>query len=280
MGTGGSNIKLVMSDIDGTILDSAHRVDDGLKETLEQLKEQKVPFILASARSPKGMYSLAEELGIRTSPLACYNGALVLKEADSESHQPILSHEMNKTEVGVIVDIIKDRFPEITINLYSGEDWYVDKYTRWAEIEAGITKETPIEKNVQLLMLSAEMPVHKLLLIGTPQEIERLQAYCQALKLESSSFYLSKENYLEVTHCDVSKERALLELASYYQVDLEETMAIGDNFNDIPMLKLAGLGVSMANAPIEVQEAADIKTFSNNENGVSKALQKYVLGTK
>ena len=54
-------------------------------------------------------------------------------------------------------------------------------------------------------------------------------------------------------------------------------MAIGDNYNDIPMLKLAGLGVAMANAPQAVKNEADIETVSNNDNGVSKVIEDYVL---
>lgn len=60
---------------------------------------------------------------------------------------------------------------------------------------------------------------------------------------------------MEITHREVSKDKALIELSKYYDVPLENTMAIGDNFNDIPMLSLAGLGIVMDNAPEEVKKA-------------------------
>ena len=97
------------------------------------------------------------------------------------------------------------------------------------------------------------------------------------MNFEDTSFYLSKDNYLEVTSQSVSKENALLEIAKYYDISLSQTMAIGDNYNDIPMLKLAGLGVAMANAPQAVKNEADIETVSNNDNGVSKVIEDYVL---
>src|SRR5690606_1533103 len=106
---------------------------------------------------------------------------------------------------------------------------------------------------------------------------EKLLEYCRKLNLSNSSFYLSKENYLEVTHREVSKEKALLVLSNYYNVPLENTMAIGDNYNDIPMLSLAGMGIVMGNAPLEVKNSADAETASNNNNGVSNALKKYIL---
>ena len=74
-----------------------------------------------------------------------------------------------------------------------------------------------------------------------------------------------------------SKEHALLEVANHYQIPLEQVMTIGDNFNDLPMLRLAGLGVAMGNAPQEVKADARTETYSNNQHGVAKAIEKYVL---
>ena len=82
---------------------------------------------------------------------------------------------------------------------------------------------------------------------------------------------------MEVTAKHVSKEQALHELAQHYQVPLEQVMSIGDNFNDLPMLKKAGIGVAMGNAPQEVKEGAAVVTKTNNENGAGHAVETYVL---
>ena len=82
---------------------------------------------------------------------------------------------------------------------------------------------------------------------------------------------------MEVTTKHVSKEQALYEIAQHYQVPLEQVMTIGDNFNDLPMLRLAGLGVAMGNAPEAVKTEAKAVTKSNNEHGVTEAVEKYVL---
>ena len=68
-----------------------------------------------------------------------------------------------------------------------------------------------------------------------------------------------------------------MELASYYNVPLAQTLAIGDNFNDLPMILKAGVRVAMANAPRRVREQADAVTLSNKDSGVAAALQKFVL---
>lgn len=270
-------INLVMSDIDGTILDDNHQLDDQLKETLHLLQTENIPFVLASARSPKGMYQIAEDLEITKEPLACYNGALILKDADKENYTPLFSHELDNKEVEQIIQILKKDFPEISVNLYAGQDWYVQKHDDWVKIEADITKDEPIEYDLLELIQESNLAVHKLLMIGTAAEIEKVHKHFEYLNLDTSLFYLSKDNYLEVTHKDVTKERALLELAEYFDVSLKNVLTIGDNFNDIPMLRLAGIGVAMENAPLEIQKNADVITQNNNENGATKAFRKYVL---
>ena len=74
-----SHIRLIISDIDGTILNDLHQIDSDLLTLIPDLKREEIPFVLASARSPKGMAPIAKELGIEDCPMACYNGALIQK---------------------------------------------------------------------------------------------------------------------------------------------------------------------------------------------------------
>ncbi|WP_019312732.1 fructose-phosphate phosphohydrolase SppA [Streptococcus mutans] len=269
-------IKLILSDIDGTILDNNHQVDAHLRDTITELKKESIPFVLASARSPHGMFPIAQELNLGANPIACYNGALIV-EGNKEHYQTLIEHGLSKADVKKIVALIKKQFPHISINFYSGGDWIVEEIDQWVQIEANITKESPDIRNFDTLLTDDSIPIHKLLLIANAQAIQEFFTYLKRVNFEDASFYLSKDNYLEVTSQSVSKENALLEIAKYYDISLSQTMAIGDNYNDIPMLKLAGLGVAMANAPQAVKNEADIETVSNNDNGVSKVIEDYVL---
>ena len=269
-------IKLILSDIDGTILDNNHQVDAHLRDTITELKKESIPFVLASARSPHGMFPIAQELNLGANPIACYNGALIV-EGNKEHYQTLIEHGLSKADVKKIVALIKKQFPHISINFYSGGDWIVEEIDQWVQIEADITKESPDIRNFDTLLTDDAIPIHKLLLIANAQAIQEFFTYLKRVNFEDASFYLSKDNYLEVTSQSVSKENALLEIAKYYDISLSQTMAIGDNYNDIPMLKLAGLGVAMANAPQAVMNEADIETVSNNDNGVSKVIEDYVL---
>ena len=270
-------IRLIISDIDGTILDNQHQVDPELKDIIPLLNREQIPFVLASARSPLGMEPIARELGLGDNPLACYNGALVIK-GDPQAYETIIEHPLDKKEIRTFLELVKAEFPSVSINLYSGKDWIADRLDKWVQIEAAITGEQPVIQNILLPVLDALIPIHKLLLIDEAPVIQKLYDYLQTLDFSKTAFYLSKDNYMEVTAKHVSKEQALYEIAQHYQVPLEEVMTVGDNFNDLPMLRLAGLGVAMDNAPEAVKNEAKAVTKSNNEHGVAEAIKEYVLG--
>ena len=270
-------IRLIISDIDGTILDNQHQVDPELKDIIPLLNREQIPFVLASARSPLGMEPIARELGLGDNPLACYNGALVIK-GDPQAYETIIEHPLDKKEIRTFLELVKAEFPSVSINLYSGKDWIADRLDKWVQIEAAITGEQPVIQNILLPVLDALIPIHKLLLIDEAPVIQKLHDYLQTLDFSKTAFYLSKDNYMEVTAKHVSKEQALYELAQHYQVPLEEVMTVGDNFNYLPMLRLAGLGVAMDNAPEAVKNEAKAVTKSNNEHGVAEAIKEYVLG--
>ena len=269
-------IRLIISDIDGTILDDQHQVDPKFKDMIPLLNREKIPFVLASARSPLGMEPIARELELGDNPLACYNGALVIK-GDPQAYETIIEHPLDKKEIRTFLELVKAEFPSVSINLYSGKDWIADRLDKWVQIEAAITGEQSMIQNVLVPVLNAQMHVHKLLLIDQAPVIQKLHDYLQTLDFPKTAFYLSKDNYMEVTAKHVSKERALYEIAQHYQVPLEQVMTIGDNFNDLPMLRLAGLGVAMGNAPEAVKTEAKAVTKSNNEHGAAEAVEKYVL---
>ena len=137
-------------------------------------------------------------------------------------------------------------------------------------------KDSAVREILPGLLLSFAI-AHKLLLIDEPEVIQDLHQKLLSMDFPQTAFYLSKDNYLEVTAKHVSKEHALLEVAKYYDLPLEQVMTIGDNFNDSPMLALAGLGIAMGNAPEGVKETANLVTASNDEHGVAQAIREHVL---
>lgn len=267
-----SRIKLIMSDIDGTILDKNHQLDSYLIELMPLLKQCNIPFVLASARSPLGIAPISKELGITDCPIACYNGALI-----SLGDKILSQYSIDKSELLLLHDFLKKEFPTVSINVYSGKDWLVNTIDEWVESEAQITGESPKVTSLADFIRDEKTLVHKLLLIDNTDTIQKLQKTLSSIDFPQTDFYLSKDNYLEVTHNQVSKKQALLELANYYQLPLTSIMTLGDNYNDIPMIETAGLGIAMGNAPRDVKTCAKAVTDSNEQNGVSKAIKLHVL---
>lgn len=269
-----NKVQLILSDIDGTILDDNHQIDRQLPMTIQKLKEKELPFILASARSPKGIIPLAQALGLIDFPIVCYNGALII-ESTLRRNQFIAEHPLREKEVVRIISELKENFPHVAINLYSGMDWIVEQTDEWVAQEMNITDDSPLHMSFEHYF-DLKKHTHKLLLIEEAAVINQVQEYLESLNLPDVSIYLSKDNYLEVTSTHVSKEQALLDIADYYNIPLTNIMAFGDNFNDLPMIKRAGIGVAMGNAPEEVKQGADIVTDSNNEHGVTRIIAQYI----
>src|SRR5699024_3611439 len=142
-----------------------------------ELRQQGIPFVLASARSPEGMLPIAKELDVMDNPIACYNGDLVVKDLNKKDYTTILNHELEIEEVRQVVQIVHQRFPNVSINLYSGSDWYVERRDKWTEIESEITQLQPIITDLDQFVSEHQSPIHKLLLISEPKEIEQVLDY-------------------------------------------------------------------------------------------------------
>lgn len=91
------------------------------------------------------------------------------------------------------------------------------------------------------------------------------------------SIYKSKATYLEIKNIAASNKMAINYLLKQYHVTPNEVIAIGNNYNDIEMLQMAGLGVAMGNAPEEVKAHADYITLDNDSDGISFALEQFIV---
>jgi Cof subfamily protein (haloacid dehalogenase superfamily) len=266
-----TKIKLVISDIDGTLLNSKHEVTPEAIQIIQDLVKQDTKIILASARPPGAMVSIADEVQL-SSPLVCFNGALITQYTEG-SFVYLYSLTLAGPDTLQIYQTVSTKFPEISFNVYSGARWYVEREDEWVKQEASITKMDPESISMESF-LNELVPVHKILCMGSPADIQKLEEELAGSNLSSISYYRSKDTYMEIVNNQVSKLGALNFLCEKYGVALENTLANGDNFNDMPMIIHAGKGIAMGNAPDEVKQAADYITGTNDENGFYKALVK------
>jgi len=262
---------IVFLDIDGTLLNSEHRVMPCTHDRLQQLHRQGVPIILCSARPPKGVNTVAQQIGVQ-GPVACYNGGLIFDE-----HSTILR------DVGIDIQLamdfnqfVSERFPKLVVSAYLYDVWLAeDPQNPGIQQEAEISGCTPLKGSLKKAATAASH-VHKLLCIGEAMHIRALQKETQK-HFPQLMALRSKSTYLEILPWESTKGSAAQVLLKHYDLEPKQAVAFGDSDVDVDMLQYCGLGVAMGNAPKQVQEAADYVTASNDEEGVYIALNSLRL---
>lgn len=265
------NCKMVCLDIDGTLLDPEGQITPRVKGAIQEVARRGIPVVLVSARGPQGIRFLLEEMEL-SSPIISYNGALIVDAQDRVLH----SQGLPPGAVRRVEAITREM--GIHMSVYCGNNWYINGVDQWSDGEVEATRMTPEVKDISQLTADFEAQdiwPNKLLCMATEEEILALEPRVQAL--DEVDAYRSAPIYLEVVCKDTSKALGIQRLAEILGVEMADILACGDNFNDLPMLLAAGMGVAMGNAPEEVKAQADWVTLGNDRDGVAVALEKYIL---
>nr|WP_325182120.1 Cof-type HAD-IIB family hydrolase [uncultured Oscillibacter sp.] len=258
---------IVFLDIDGTLLDSGHNISPNTKRLLNRLEKRGIPVILCSARYPDGVEFVVRQAELH-SPIVCYGGSLIL-----DRDRSILWDAGIDTRTAVrFKRFVDERFPDLITSTYLYSVWLVDDAKNPViRREADIIQCRPLSGNLESASQAMDH-VHKLLCVGAPGQILRLQKEAAPLFPEVE-LLCSGSTYLEVLKRGVSKRTAMQTLQERYHLRREEMVACGDHFVDLEMIRYAGLGIAMGNAPEEVKAAADCVTATNDEEGVYIALK-------
>ncbi len=262
-------IKLICSDIDGTLLNKDRELSD--KTIFEIKRIVPIPFILISSRMPIALKHLQEQLNILHLPLIAYNGGLVLSDGKILSSTEI-AHDTTQSIYG----FCKNK--SLHLSLYHFNEWYVPEMDYWAKRESNNTKVIPSVQNIETTLYhwrNENIGAHKIMIMGKASEIDALVKHIESELANDVVAYRSKDEYLEIAHRSISKKTAITTLLShkYPEFSMENILAFGDNFNDIDMLLAVGKGVAVANGIEEVLDVADCVTLANIEDGVANYLE-------
>ncbi|KRM87507.1 Cof-type HAD-IIB family hydrolase [Lacticaseibacillus thailandensis] len=268
-----AKVRLIMSDIDGTLVNDDHVIPAKVVTTIQDFKARGGRFVLASARPPLGMTALADQLGFDV-PLVSFNGAYIAQRDADGVLAPIYEAPLAPGAARTVYQVARQQDPGLSINVFSGQHWFVDEQEYWETQEADITGFPP---EVQPLheVLAGEDPIHKVLVMGEEPDIDVLQATLADRPELDLALSRSKPTYLEITHRGVTKAAALAFLRDYFKVPLAATLAIGDGGNDLPMIQAAGVGVAMGNGAAALRQAADAVVADNNAGGVAEAINRF-----
>lgn len=261
--------KIVFSDVDGTLLNSEHRITSLTERAIKGLKEKGIPFVIISARSPSGIYPIINEYQFSCSIIS-YSGALILDE-----NRNILFHSgMKKVDAKSIIAFVEENQFDMTWCIYSLDEWIVkDKSDPRIIREETIVKAVSKQGTVDSI---TDDEINKILCICNPTKIQEIEAKLKAA-FPSYSIVKSSDILLEIMENNITKATAIKTLCSLWNVPLFDTIAFGDNYNDLEMLELVGNGFLMENAPAELKNQIKQQTRDNNHDGIYYALLKMDL---
>lgn len=262
--------KAVLSDIDGTLLGPAGAVSALTVRAVGRLVRGGVPFALVTGRMPAGLTGVRAALGVPV-PAVCYSGALVL----DPQNRILSSSTIDSAWAAGVLSLARKRFRRLSPSYFSGLDWYVEDPEAPAILHEGdIVGARPQTGRFDAL-LERGMPPNKLFFscagneeLSAPLAEEITRAFPELTVIRSG-----RATMVEVLPPGVDKATGARALLAHLRIDPAETLAFGDDANDVPLLRLVGRGVAVGNGTEEAHRAADAVTRDAAHDGVARFLQ-------
>jgi len=261
--------RLLVTDLDGTLVTSTREITPRTLAAVRGAQQQGVRVCLATGR----MWSSAEphvrRLGADP-PAILYNGGLVY---DFSTGTVLYRLPLAYEHARAVLEMLRE-FPSVLPHVYlddrvyaAGPSELTEQYRRRNGLE--------VELVGDLVAFLRPDPM-KILIIGAPNDLLAVSAQIRARAMPVHAVF-SEPTFLEILPQNSSKGTALEFLAPQLGVALAAVIAVGDNLNDLEMIRTAGLGVAMGNAPAEVKSHADYVTASNNDEGLAIVIERFIL---
>lgn len=260
--------RLLAIDLDGTLLTPQHDISPRTLAVLQQAVDAGLRLVIATGRVPYILGDFAQYIPFNA-PQITSNGAVII---DPRTHTVLHEEYMPANMALPVIEAAHDLDLQLCYytdqalfaerSLYSLNNWYL------ASVPV-----TPIDDIAQL----HTHPCIKLAAFGDERTVSaKRQKLAQTF---AGQVYVTQtaEEWLEFLHPHVSKAKGLAFISQLLGIPPEEMIAIGDNHNDLEMLRFAGLGIAMGNADDEIKAAADYITRSNAEDGVAVAIENFAL---
>jgi Cof subfamily protein (haloacid dehalogenase superfamily) len=283
-------MKLIISDMDGTLLSGGGEISEENIRAIERAREKGIKFAIATGRAYRDAILPLKRAGI-VCPVIGVNGATIHNESgeqvfsvaldkklamdiidflrEQELYTEIYTNEATFTEEGgrkmlaVQADILKTANPEL-------DNWETRLIAQKQFQQAGITEVARLED----VVYREDIEIYKVLTFSFDKE--KLAKAGLGLQPYGVAISSSGNHNIEINDTKAQKGYGVQRLAQEYGISLLDTMALGDNYNDVSMLQCVGLSVAMDNADEEIKKLAVFTTKTNDENGVAFAIEKYI----
>ena len=275
-------IKVIIMDIDGTLVNDEKVITPLTKETLLKAQDKGVRLVLASGRPTSGLLKLAEELDMENHHglFVCFNGSKVV---DCQSHETLYNNAISVEDSKAILEHLKnfkarpmfDKDEYMYVNdVFDNTITYKGKPFNVMQYESRGNNYILCEKRD--LAAFVDFEINKILTFGDP---DYLQAHYKEMMepfKDRLNCMFTSDFYFEFTAKGVDKAKALDSVLIPMGYKKEEMMAFGDAQNDKSMVEYVGLGVAMGNASDELKAVANEITDTNNNDGIAKAIMKHI----
>lgn len=275
-----SPFDLIALDLDGTLLTSEKRVSDEDASALREAMRRGVRVVLATARPPRGVRWVLDTLGALGEGASGdavtinYNGALVW---DARARSAIEHTPLSGEVASDVVREARAMMPDTLVSVEVVDVWHTDRHDPELSMETGKLFQPD---RIGPLDETLSVGVTKLMLLARPAYLPALRDRVESsfLRTERASVFVTDPHIVQIAAHGVDKGAALARHAARLGIAPERVFAMGDASNDVEMLRVAGLGVAMANAEDAAKDAADeVIARSNDEGGVAHALRRFGL---
>ncbi|MDR1834834.1 MAG: Cof-type HAD-IIB family hydrolase [Fusobacteriaceae bacterium] len=264
--------RMLVTDMDDTLLNNRSELSEEDREVILAAEEKGLKFVLASGRPTYGMRPVAEKLCLRDfdSFLLSYNGAHILS---AKTGEVIRRKELAREDLHLLWDYAKQYRTDILT--YKDEKIVSDHPGKYVRIDLELTK--------MPLLVPSDFKAHmdcgapKCMLLAEPEDLNAVESVLKERHGDRFTITRSRPYFLEFVAKGVSKGAAVAWLAAEEGIAPGEIIACGDSWNDLDMIRYAGLGVAVANANEEARAQADYITASNDNGGVARVIRKFYL---
>jgi Cof subfamily protein (haloacid dehalogenase superfamily) len=260
----------VLSDVDGTLVTSTKELSLATIDAVQRLDDAGIAFAVTSGRPPRGLTMLIEPLSL-TTPMSAFNGGLIVDTELNSIRELTIDDELIEPIISQLTAA------NLSVWVYQDTDWFVlDLQGPHVARESRACAFSPEERanfddlqgNVVKIVGVSDDPA---LVDNARRELN--EKYASRVSATSSQTY-----YLDVTHRDANKGVVVDYLSQQLSIKTSEIVTIGDMSNDLLMFERAGMSIAMGNAADEVKQRATRVTSSNDENGVARAIDEFILG--
>ena len=261
-------------DVDGTLVGSDKQISENTRQALIEAQNRGKTIAIASGRSIAGIRREAARISLEQygGYVIAYNGGTVIncktgecifnQTLDPQVIRPIYE-EARALNLGITV--CRDQTKELISG--NGINEYIELDARACGLTITEVKDLP---------KAVDFPINKILLSGVPDCIADAEKYLREKYAEKLNIFRSDPFFLEIMPKHLDKGVAVEKLVKYLELDRSRVICAGDSYNDLPMLRYAGLGVAMGNAQQAVKDVADYVTASNDEDGVVQIIDKFM----